>query len=393
MRDFRVTMPTPTPDSAQRDSAAVIKLLAVLLLLVAGALVYTVLQQRKLAAMAQPGVTAWEPRAVTPLPASLGADETSTIEVFRQSSPSVVHITNLKAARNRLTLAVDEIPQGTGTGFVWDTAGHVITNFHVVQGADHAQVTLEDGSDYAGEIVGTAPDKDLAVIKIDAPPSKLRPLAVGTSGDLVVGQKVLAIGNPFGLDQTLTTGVISGLGRQIQSITKRPINDVIQTDASINPGNSGGPLLDSSGRLIGVNTAIYSPTGANAGIGFAVPVDTINRIVPQIIKHGDVPRPGLGVTIAQDSVAARLGLTGVLIIDVVPGGAAAAAGLVGTRQLPGGKWSPGDVIVAIDGSAIANTSDLYRSLDDHKVGDQVTVTVQGAGGARRDVSLSLQAIK
>jgi S1-C subfamily serine protease len=382
----------PRPSAAARDASLVIKLLAILLLLVAAALVYTVLQQRKLVA-AQGGAVAYEPRAITPPAADLGADEKATIEVFHQASPSVVHITNLKSQRNRISMQLDELPQGTGTGFVWDTGGHIITNFHVVQNGDHAQVTLEDGSTYSGKVVGSAPDKDLAVIKIDAPAAKLRPLAVGTSGDLQVGQKVLAIGNPFGLDQTLTTGVISGLGREIQSVTNRPINDVIQTDASINPGNSGGPLLDGSGRLIGINTAIYSPTGANAGIGFAVPVDTINLIVPQLIKHGDIPRPGLGISIASDQVATRMGIKGVVIMEVIQGGAAAGAGLRGVTQAAGGRWQAGDTIVAIDGVTIAITKDLYKALDAHKVGDTVTVSVIDGAGARRDVRLTLQAIK
>ena len=389
-----MTPPSPAsrPSAAARDASLVIKLLAVLLLLVAAALVYTVIQQRRLVA-AQGGTVATEPRAITPPSDHLGADEQATIDVFKQASPSVVHITNLKSQRNRISMAVDEIPQGTGTGFVWDTAGHVITNFHVVQGGDHAQVTLEDGTTYAGRVVGSAPDKDLAVVKIDAPAAKLRPLAVGTSGDLQVGQKVLAIGNPFGLDQTLTTGVISGLGREIQSVTNRPINDVIQTDASINPGNSGGPLLDASGRLIGINTAIYSPTGSNAGIGFAVPVDTINMIVPQLIKHGDLPRPGLGISIASDQVASRMGLKGVVIMEVIAGGAAASAGLRGVTQSAGGKWQAGDVLVGIDGQSITVTKDLYRALDAHKVGDSVSVAVQDGSGVRREVTLTLQAIK
>ncbi len=389
-----MTPPSPAsrPSAAARDASLVIKLLAVLLLLVAAALVYTVIQQRRLVA-AQGGTVATEPRAITPPSDHLGADEQATIDVFKQASPSVVHITNLKSQRNRISMAVDEIPQGTGTGFVWDTAGHVITNFHVVQGGDHAQVTLEDGTTYAGRVVGSAPDKDLAVVKIDAPAAKLRPLAVGTSGDLQVGQKVLAIGNPFGLDQTLTTGVISGLGREIQSVTNRPINDVVQTDASINPGNSGGPLLDASGRLIGINTAIYSPTGSNAGIGFAVPVDTINMIVPQLIKHGDLPRPGLGISIASDQVASRMGLKGVVIMEVIAGGAAASAGLRGVTQSAGGKWQAGDVLVGIDGQSITVTKDLYRALDAHKVGDSVSVAVQDGSGVRREVTLTLQAIK
>jgi S1-C subfamily serine protease len=365
-----------------------VKVLAVLLLLVAGALVYTVIQQRQ----RPQGVAATEPRPVAPLPASLGADETATISVFREMSASVVHITSLSSRPDRFSMDVTQIPQGSGTGFVWDTAGHVVTNYHVVQMGDRAQVTLQGGDTYAARIVGAHPDKDLAVLRIDAPPSKLRPIIVGSSSDLQVGQKVLAIGNPFGLDQTLTTGVISGLGREIQSVSGRPISDVVQTDAAINPGNSGGPLLDATGRLIGVNTAIYSPSGAYAGIGFAVPVDTVNQFVPQIIAHGKVMRPGLDITTLADHIARQLGQEGVIVFRVSPNGAAAAAGLRGTQPSPDGHgWILGDVIVAIDGAPIKKMADLYKVLDAHKVGDVVTVTVENQGD-KRDVKLRLQEI-
>ena len=219
------------------------------------------------------------------------------------------------------------------------------------------------------------------------------PLPVGQSANLRVGQKVLAIGNPFGLDQTLTTGVISGLGREIKSVSGRPISDVIQTDASINPGNSGGPLLDSAGRLIGINTAIYSPTGANAGIGFAVPVDTVNLIVPQLLKHGKIVRPGLGISIANDRHAARGGIDGVVIMQVVPDGAAAKAGLQGATSVVGGII-PGDVIVGIDNIVIHKQNDLFKALDQHKVGDVVDVHVDNKQtGKRRAVKVTLQAIQ
>jgi S1-C subfamily serine protease len=306
-------------------------------------------------------------------------------------SQSVVNITSLQTARDRFSLDITQIPQGTGSGFVWDTAGHVVTNFHVVQAGDRAQVTLQDGTTYAARIVGTAPDKDIAVLRVDAPPSKLRKIAVGTSHDLQVGQKVLAIGNPFGLDQTLTTGVISGLGREIKALSGRPIYDVIQTDAPINPGNSGGPLLDGSGRLIGINTAIYSPSGASAGIGFAVPVDIVNAIVPQLIKHGKIMRPGLGINPLADHQAARLGKEGVVIHQVAPNGAAAAAGLVGIQPTPDCRALLGDIVVAIDDTSIKKLSDLFKALDAHKVGDSVKVTVENQG-KRRDVQVVLQAI-
>jgi S1-C subfamily serine protease len=362
------------------------KILAVLLLIVAGALVFTVIQQRRMPRYTTPSI---EPRPISQRPDDkLGADEKATIDVFKHFSRSVVHITSLETHRDRMTLNVSEIPQGTGSGFVWDQDGHIVTNFHVVQLGNRARVTLNDGSSYPAKIVGTAPDKDIAVLRITAPPQKLLPLPIGKSADLLVGQKVLAIGNPFGLDQTLTTGVISGLGREIKSVTQRSIFDVIQTDASINPGNSGGPLLDSSGRLIGINTAIYSPSGANAGIGFAVPVDAVNAIVPQLIKHGKLTRPGLGINILSDQIAVQQKIEGVVIIGVTPAGAADQAGITGTRQTPDG-WVLGDVIVKLGSTDVKRSSDLYRALDTYKVGDEVEVTLENRG-QRRTVKLTLQ---
>ncbi|HEY0990732.1 MAG TPA: trypsin-like peptidase domain-containing protein [Kofleriaceae bacterium] len=364
------------------------KVLAILLLIVAGALVFTVIQQRR---QTQHFVS-FEPRPVAQRPDDrLGADEQSSIDVFSKFSRSVVHITSLETHRDRMTLDVSEIPQGTGSGFVWDQDGHIVTNFHVVQGGDRASVTLNDNSTYPATIIGRAPDKDIAVLHIDAPPQKLLPLPLGQSAQLKVGQKVLAIGNPFGLDQTLTTGVVSGLGREIKSVTQRSIYDVIQTDASINPGNSGGPLLDSSGRLIGINTAIYSPSGANAGIGFAVPVDTVNAIVPQLLKYGKIMRPGLGINVLADQLAAQNGIEGVVIVGVVPGGAAELAGLSGIRQDRNGQRL-GDVIVALDGVEIRRANDLFKALDTHKVGDEVEITVE-SDRHRRNVKVKLQAVQ
>ncbi len=374
--------------SPPADASTLTKILAVLLLIVAGALVFTVVQLRR-QGPAQRAV-AYEPRPVAPRPDKLGAGEASTIEVFKKFSAAVVHITSLESHRDRMTLNVTDIPQGTGSGFVWDASGYIVTNFHVVAHGDRATVTLNDGSSYPAKIVGTAPDKDLAVLRIDAPPAKLVPLPVGKSSDLEVGQSVLAIGNPFGLDQTLTTGVISGLGREIKSMTQRSIFDVIQTDASINPGNSGGPLLDSSGRLIGINTAIYSPSGANAGIGFAVPVDTVNAIVPQLISHGKITRPGLGINILSDQIAAQQKITGVVILGVTPGGAADRAGIAGTRQSPQG-WELGDVVVRLGTVEVARSSDLFRALDTHKVGDEVELILVNKG-QRRTVKVTLQAL-
>ncbi len=247
---------------------------------------------------------------------NLAEDERTTIELFKSASPSVVHITTHRVERDFFSLDMYKIPRGSGTGFVWDKAGHIVTNYHVIQGADIAYVAFADQSSYTAKLVGVAPDKELAVIRVDAPEDKLQPLPLGTSGDLEVGLKTFAIGNPFGLDHTLTTGIISALGREIESTGRVPIKDVIQTDAAINPGNSGGPLLDSSGRLIGVNTAIFSPSGAYAGIGFAIPADTVRWVVPELIQHGKIIRPGLAMTVASDRVTERAGLPGVLILDV-----------------------------------------------------------------------------
>jgi S1-C subfamily serine protease len=373
---------TREPHPPYRESG-VTKILALLLLIVAGALVYTVIQQRR-----QPEhYMSFEPRPVAQRPDDkLGADEQSTIDVFSKFSRSVVHITSLQTRRDRMTLDLAEIPQGTGSGFVWDQDGHIVTNYHVVQMGNTASVTLNDNTTYPATIIGTAPDKDIAVLHIDAPPQKLLPLPLGQSSTLKVGQKVLAIGNPFGLDQTLTTGVVSGLGREIQSVTKHSIFDVIQTDASINPGNSGGPLLDSAGRLIGINTAIYSPSGANAGIGFAVPVDTVNSIVPQLLKYGKIKRPGLGIVPIPDQLAMQNNIDGVVIRAVF--GAAERAGLVGITQDVDGIVL-GDIIVKIDGADIHRVSDLYRVLDAHSVGDEVDVTVVKQGH-RRSVKVTLQ---
>jgi S1-C subfamily serine protease len=376
------------PNPPFRESGLT-KVLAVMLLIVAGALVFTVIQQRH---QTQHYIGTVEPRPVAQRPDDkLGADEQATIEVFEKFSRSVVHVTSLATRRNLMTMDVDAIPQGVGSGFVWDQNGHIITNFHVIEHADRASVTLNDGTTYAATIVGRAPDKDIAVLHIDAPPQKLLPLPVGQSAALKVGQKVLAIGNPFGLDQTLTTGVISGLGRSINSISGRPISDVIQTDASINPGNSGGPLLDSSGRVIGINTAIYSPSGASAGIGFAVPVDTVNAIVPELIKNGKISRPGLGISIVSDAAAGAQGIDGVVILQVIKGGAADKSGLTGVQSTADGDLV-GDVIVAIDNIDIKRAPDLYKALDKHKVGDVVDVTVENQG-QKRTAKVTLQAVQ
>jgi S1-C subfamily serine protease len=331
------------------------------------------------------------PRPITPRGA-LSAEERATIALFRQASPSVVYITTLARQRDFFSLNIAEIPQGSGSGFVWDQEGHIITNFHVIQEASRAKVTLADHSVWDAQLVGVAPDHDLAVLYIKAPKHQLRPLAIGTSADLEVGQSVFAIGNPFGLDQTLTTGIISALGREIRATTGRTIAGVVQTDAAINPGNSGGPLLDSAGRLIGVNMAIVSPSGSNAGIGFAVPVDTVNRIVPQLIRQGEITRAGLGVRIGDDRVSRRLNLPGVLIIEVDKGSAAEAAGLRSTQVDAQGGVKLGDVIVAIDGERIETSDDLFNAMEKRAVGEVVKVTVLRSE-RRLSMAVTLQAVR
>ena len=331
------------------------------------------------------------PRAVAPR-GELSPGEKATIALFRRASPSVVHITTISVQRDLFTLNLYQIPEGTGSGFIWDNSGNIITNFHVIQNADAAQVTLSDQSNWKARRVGVAPDKDLAVLRIDAPAHRLQPITIGSSKDLQVGQSVFAIGNPFGLDQSLTTGVVSALGREIESVTRRPIQGVIQTDAAINPGNSGGPLLDSAGRLIGVNTAIYSPSGASAGIGFAIPVDTVNRIVPELIRSGRVTRPGIGIQVAEDQIAERLGVTGVLIVDVLPGSSAAKAGIRPTRRESSGRVHLGDIITAIDGKKVESSNDLFLLFERYKVGDVVRISLlrDGKPVERR---VALEAVK
>jgi S1-C subfamily serine protease len=294
--------------------------------------------------------------------------------------------------RDLFSLNLYRIPEGTGSGFVWDASGNIITNFHVIQNADAAQVTLADRSDWKARTVGVAPDKDLAVLRIDAPANRLRPIPLGSSKELQVGQSVFAIGNPFGLDQSLTTGVISALGREIESVTRRPIQGVIQTDAAINPGNSGGPLLDSAGRLIGVNTAIYSPSGASAGIGFAIPVDTVNSIVPELIRSGKITRPGLGIQIAEEQIAERLGVNGVLVVDVDPGSAAAKAGIRPTRREASGRLRLGDIITAVDGKKTESPNELFLTLEKYRVGDSVNVTLLRDGKSLQ-TKITLEAVQ
>ena len=321
----------------------------------------------------------------------LAGDEQNTIDIFRNAAPSVVYITSIAVRRNLFSLNVYEIPQGTGSGFIWDRQGRIVTNFHVISDASRLEVTLADHSTWKASLVGAAPDRDLAVLQITAPAGKLQPITVGESKNLLVGQKVFAIGNPFGLDQTLTTGVVSALGREITAVTGRTIHDVIQTDAAINPGNSGGPLLDSAGRLIGVNTAIYSPSGASSGIGFAVPVGEVNRVVPQIISKGKVLRPGLGVTLANRSLTGEVGLEGVLVLKVLPGTSAEQAGLRGTTQVGDGLVL-GDIILAVNGRKVTDYDSLRDEVERYQVGETVALTLL-RDDATAEVNVRLEALQ
>lgn len=312
-------------------------------------------------------------RQITPRPGEFSDEEQSTIDVFKAVAPSVVFITNKTIQRDRFSLDASKRPQGSGSGFIWDDNGHIVTNFHVVYNASEVDVTFHDGTVWPATAVGADPDHDLVVLKIDAPKSKLHPSMIGSSNDLQVGQKVLAIGNPFGLDATVTTGIISALGRTIEAMTGRTIFNAIQTDAAINPGNSGGPLLDSFGRLIGVNTSIISTSGSSSGIGFAVPVNTVNRVVSELITFGRVDRPGLGVTLIPDNFAARLRIKGVCVLEVSPDGAAHKAGLKGTIQNRDGSFVKGDVIVGLEGVTINNADDLIKELSRYTVGDKIVI--------------------
>ena len=318
--------------------------------------------------------------------------EQNTIMVFERTAPSVVFITTKVIRRDFFSMNALEVPSGSGSGFIWDKNGHIVTNYHVVQNANILNVTFADSSTYKATVVGVDPSKDLAVITADVPARLLNPVPVGTSGDLRVGQKVMAIGNPFGLDQTLTVGVVSALGREITSVTKRKIHNVIQTDAAINPGNSGGPLIDSQGRLIGVNTAIITPSGASAGIGFAVPVDIVKRIVPQLIQHGKVTRPGLGITVVDDSIAQRLNIKGVIVANVESGSGADRAGLQGISRDQQGEYILGDVIVAVKGIIVESFDQLAYALEQCQVGEEVAVEYL-RDSKRRTTKVRLQKIE
>ena len=336
--------------------------------------------------VAQPYVDRLLFSATTPRPVqprgSLADLERTTIELFERDSPSVVQVVARSSAAETLQNEGEGTAQ-SGTGFVWDEAGHIVTNDHVVEGTDMVAVRFASGQVSRAKILGTAPNYDLAVLQLDNTRVVPPPLPIGTSADLKVGQLVFAIGNPFGLDQSLTTGIISALKRRLPTNSGREIGDVIQTDAAINPGNSGGPLLDSAGRVVGVNTAIISPSGTNAGIGFAIPIDIVNRVVPEIIRRGYVPTPGIGIVAANEAVATRAGADGVVIVRTVPGSAAERAGF---RGIDANAQRLGDVIVGVNGKPVHRLSDLTQELERVGVGQKVTLTIKRDG---RDVSVDV----
>jgi S1-C subfamily serine protease len=272
-----------------------------------------------------------------------------------------------------------EIPQGAGSGFVWDDSGLIVTNYHVVARANRLTVTLSDQREFEAKVVGLAPERDLAVLRLIAPPDQLIELPLGDSSELSVGRKVMAIGNPFGLDTTLTVGVVSALGREIQSPSGRKIRGVVQTDAAINPGNSGGPLLNSLGQLVGVNTAIYSPSGASAGIGFAIPVNTVKEVVPQLIAYGKILRPVLGIERASDAWIKRNQIAGVPIVQTYRGFPADDAGMMGARRVGRNDIVLGDIITGVDGQPVRTNEDYLSIMEKRRVGDTVTIETERAG--------------
>ncbi len=323
---------------------------------------------------------------------SATGNEQDVISLFERATQSVAFVTTYSSSRSAFSLNAMEVPAGTGSGIVWDKQGRVLTNFHVIRNASGAKITLANNKTYDASLVGYDADKDIAVLQIDAPGSDLVPIPLGESKSLRVGQNTFAIGNPFGLDHTLTTGVLSGLGREMKSPTGRVISNCIQTEAAINPGNSGGPLLDSRGRLIGMNTSIYSPSGASAGVGFAIPVDTMKAIAGALIENGRIIRPVIGISYLESSQARALGITkGVLVLDVPDGSPADEAGLRGTQRSGAGSVEFGDVIIELDGTEISNEADLFRALDDHKVGDTVKIKVYNMSEGERIVKLKLGA--
>jgi 2-alkenal reductase len=317
------------------------------------------------------------PRTVTPR-GNLASSEQATIELFKNVSPSVAHVFARAAPTASLFSDEQEGVVQSGSGIIWDTAGHVITNNHVINGTAQIGVRLTSGEFVAARVVGAAPNYDLAVLQLERPRSALHPITVGRSADLQVGQSTFAIGNPYGLDQTLTSGIVSALGRRLPGATGHEVKGMIQTDAPINPGNSGGPLLDSAGRLIGVNSAILSGSGASAGIGFAIPVDVVNRVATELIRKGHVPLPGIGIVAAKQGAATSLGIDGVIIMRTLPDSPAAKAGIEGVT--PDGVIR--DVITAADGKPIHGIEELTSTLEDAGIGKQVSLTVDRDGQSR-----------
>jgi len=346
------------------------------------------------AAAAVPAVKRVEPtpRPIVPR-GELGADEKATIRLFEAAKSSVVYISTVERVLDVWSRNIMKVPRGTGSGFVWDDDGHIITNLHVIEGAAEANVRLSDGRDYPASLIGVSATHDIAVLRIRIPSNRPAPIPIGTSHDLQIGQKVFAIGNPFGLDWSLTTGIVSASDRSLTEENGVVIQHLVQTDAAINPGNSGGPLLDSAGRLIGMNTAIYSPSGASAGVGFAVPVDTVNRVVPEIIATGHYAPPSLGVEMDEllsRTIARQLGVAGAAVARVPSRGPGAKAGLRGARLGPRDSIIPGDVIVAVNGKEVDSVARLLARLDDFKAGDTITLTVW-RDGRKTQVPATLQA--
>ncbi len=326
-----------------------------------------------------------QPRETTPRP-DLTPQEQIATRVYTKTAPSVAYIFTHQSGRPRFGGRAQEAT-GTGSGFVWDRAGHIVTNAHVVEGADEVGVVIDQGDVHPARVVGSAPWVDLAVLQLTKPPDNLIPITVGTSNDLVVGQIVFAIGNPFGLARTLTAGIISALERTLPTESGREIAGVIQTDAAINPGNSGGPLVDSAARLIGVNTAIVAPSGTSAGVGFAIPVDTVNRIVPDLIRTGRAPLAGIGIRVFPVELSARMGAPGVVIQGVNTGSSADRAGLRGIDEI----GRPGDIIIEANGERITELADLTRQLEKAGIGNKVNLTVL-RNGTPRNVEVVVQDI-
>lgn len=310
-----------------------------------------------------------------PLFSQLSDDERNTIDVVEATKTSVVFITNIQRVRD-FYFTEQEVTRGSGSGFVWDNQGHIVTNYHVIEDGDIFNITLPNQEQRQARLIGKEANKDIAVLQILGDLSGIQPLEIGSSENLLVGQKVVAIGNPFGFDHTVTTGIVSALGRNIVGAGGVTIRDMIQTDASINPGNSGGPLLDSKGTLVGMNTMIVSPSGAYSGIGFAVPVDTIKKVVPEIIEYGKVIRPGLGISFLADRYARRLGVEGVVVLEVTEGSQADRAGIKGIARNRAGRLYIQDVIVAIDDIPLKSYDDYYNALDNFSIGQRVTLTVK-----------------